>query len=107
MKFSNLQDSATSFVLALVLTSTIQAVAANSGGPETALEKELKLISILKSDGPPQEKAVPCKQLAIYGTRNAVPVLADLLSNPELASWARIALEAIPDHSVDDALRAA
>ena len=70
-------------------------------------EKEGKLIAILKSDAPPQDKAIPCKQLAIYGTKDAVPALAALLSNPDLASWARIALEAIPDPAVDDALRAA
>src|SRR6266581_2714486 len=70
-------------------------------------EKERKLIAILKSDAPPQDKAIPCKQLAIYGTKDAVPALAALLSNSDLASWARIALEAIPDPAVDDALRTA
>src|SRR5881409_775826 len=70
-------------------------------------EKERKLIAILKSQAPPQEKAIPCKQLAIYGTKDAVPALARLLSDPELASWARIALEAIPDPSADAALRKA
>ena len=70
-------------------------------------EKERKLIAVLRSDAPPQDKAIPCKQLAIYGTKDAVPALAALLSNPELASWARIALEAIPDPTVDYALRTA
>ena len=73
----------------------------------TDKEKESKLIAVLKSDAPPQDKAIPCKQLAIYGTKDAVPALAALLSNPDLASWARIALEAIPDPAVDDALRTA
>ena len=52
---------------------------------------------MLRSDAPPQDKAIPCKQLAIYGSKEAVPALAALLSNPELASLARIALEAIPE----------
>src|SRR5437867_1242002 len=73
----------------------------------TDKEKERKLIALLKSDAPPQDKAIPCKQLAIYGTKDAVPALAALLSDPDLASWARIALEAIPDPAVDDALRTA
>src|SRR6267378_66109 len=73
----------------------------------TDKEKERNLIAILQSDAPPQDKAIPCKQLAIYGTKDAVPALAALLSNPDLASWARIALEAIPDPEVDDALRTA
>ncbi len=74
---------------------------------QSSSEKEKKLIAILQSDAPPQEKAIPCKQLAIYGTRDAVPALAPLLLNPDLASWARIALEAIPDPAADEALRKA
>jgi HEAT repeat protein len=69
--------------------------------------KERALISILQSSAPSAEKAIPCKQLAIYGTKDAVPALAPLLSDPELASWARIALEAIPDPAADAALRGA
>jgi HEAT repeat protein len=68
-------------------------------------EKEQKLIAVLQSDAPPQEKAITCKHLAICGTKDAVPALAALLSNEQLASWARIALEAIPDPAADDALR--
>ena len=36
-----------------------------------------------------------------------MPTLAPLLSDPQLASWARIALEAIPDSTADAALRSA
>jgi len=68
---------------------------------------EAKLIAIISSDAPPQTKAIPCKQLAVCGTRAAVPALAALLPNAELSSWARIALEAIPDPAADEALRAA
>jgi HEAT repeat protein len=74
---------------------------------DSAAEIERKCIEILRSDVPPAEKAIPCKQLAIYGSKNAVPALSPLLSNPELASWARIALEAIPDAAAEDALRQA
>jgi HEAT repeat protein len=45
--------------------------------------------------------------LAIYGTKDAVPALAPLLSDPHLASWARIALEAIPGPAPEAALRSA
>ena len=68
---------------------------------------ESKLIAVLTSDAPPQDKAITCKQLAIYGSKAAVPALAALLPDKELASWARIALEAIPDPSADEALRQA
>lgn len=69
--------------------------------------KEADLIKIIQSDAPPQDKAIPCKQLAIYGTAKAVPALASLLTDADLASWARIALEAIPDQAADEALRQA
>ena len=74
---------------------------------ESSADKQRKLIAILKSDAPPQDKAIPCKQLAIYGDKDAVPVLAPLLANKDLASWARIALQAIPGPEADAALREA
>ena len=79
------------------------AAAADNQGPPM----ESKLIAVLTSDAPPQDKAITCKQLAIYGSKAAVPALAALLPDKELASWARIALEAIPGPAADDALRAA
>ena len=71
----------------------------------TTMEKESDLIGVLKSDSPPGDKAIACKRLAIYGSAEAAPELAKLLSNEQLASWARIALEAIPGTKVDETLR--
>jgi len=85
--------------LTLLLATALAAV--------TAAESPRKLIDILKSNAPPAEKAITCKRLAIYGDKDAVPALAPLLADPQLASWARIALEAIPDPAAADALRAA
>lgn len=65
------------------------------------------LIAVLKSDAPPQNKAMACKKLAIYGNQDAIPALAPLLLDEQLASWARIALEAIPGPAADQALREA
>ncbi|HZR16950.1 MAG TPA: HEAT repeat domain-containing protein [Verrucomicrobiae bacterium] len=73
--------------------------------PGNAAEMEHKLIAVLKSDASPDEKAITCKKLAVYGNEEAVPVLAPLLLDPHLASWARIALEVIPGESADAALR--
>jgi len=64
---------------------------------------EAELLETLRS-GEPAKKAVACKQLAIHGSKNAVPELAKLLHDEQLASWARIALEAIPDAAADQAL---
>ena len=90
-------------LLLILLTPTAFA----AGQHESAAEKQRKAISVLQSDVPLRDKAIACKQLAIYGDKKAVPVLAPLLANEKLASWARIALEAIPDSSADDTLRAA
>jgi HEAT repeat protein len=84
------------------------AVLANSSGNHATAEglsipTEKQLIETLHS-GKPEDKAIACKQLAIRGSKAAVPELAKLLADKQLASWARIALEAIPDPSADEAL---
>ncbi|UCG46329.1 MAG: HEAT repeat domain-containing protein [Phycisphaerales bacterium] len=78
-----------------------------AGEPSAADAKQRELIAVLQSDAPKAEKAITCKRLAIYGTGQSVPVLAPLLADKELASWARIALEAIPGPAADAALRSA
>jgi HEAT repeat protein len=101
---------ATGFVLTALLASALpasQASAAAADRQNAPAAKERALISLLQSNAPPAEKALACKQLAIYGTKGAVRALAPLLSDPRLASWARIALEAIPDPAADAALRRA
>jgi HEAT repeat protein len=70
-------------------------------------EKEKEALAILQSDGPAADKALACKKLAIDGSAAAVPDLAKLLADPQLHSWARIALEAIPGPEADAALRKA
>jgi HEAT repeat protein len=66
--------------------------------------KQRDLIAVLQSDAPKSEKAITCKKLVIYGTEQCVPALAPLLADKELASWARIPLEAIPGTAADAAL---
>lgn len=70
-------------------------------------EKERELIALLRSEAAPAEKAIACKLLAIHGSSAAVPDLARLLENEQLASWARIALEVIPGPEASSALRQA
>ncbi|HXY36116.1 MAG TPA: hypothetical protein VEI07_17910, partial [Planctomycetaceae bacterium] len=74
------------------------------GGRTPSPKKEADLIKILQSDAPKAKKADACKDLAVYGSPKAVPELARLLSDAQLASWARIALEAIPGPASDTAL---
>ncbi|MBN1854980.1 MAG: HEAT repeat domain-containing protein [Pirellulales bacterium] len=70
-------------------------------------EDEQPLIELLQSDVPKADKALACRKLAVWGSHKAVPALAALLHDPELESWARIALEVIPDPAADGALRQA
>ena len=76
-------------------------------GPASSAEKARQAVSVLQSGAPGGEKALACKRLAVYGTADAVPALAPLLANEQLASWSRIALEVIPGSAADEALRGA
>lgn len=70
--------------------------------------KERELIALLTAEATPDaERAITCKQLALHGGPDAVPPLAALLDDERLASWARIALEAIPGPEAGAALREA
>ena len=89
-------------VLAVILTVSVSAVHAADVAPQ-----EQELIAVLQSDAPKSEKALVCKKLAIHGSSAAVPELAKLLPDPQLSSWARIALEAIPGSESDAAFRSA
>jgi HEAT repeat protein len=91
---------------AVFLAAILLLAAAPVRAADDSAIKEKELINTLKS-GAPAEKAIACKQLAIHGSKDAVPALAPLLADPQLASWARIALEAIPDPSASEALRTA
>jgi len=88
-----------------VIAASVGAIAQDRPAADVRDAKENDLIAVLQSDAPTGDKAITCKQLAIYGTEQAVPALAPLLADKELASWARIALEAIPGPAADAALR--
>ncbi len=80
--------------------------------PETKIDimtfDEPKLLAILKDPGAKEfDKAKACQRLAVAGTKDAVPVLAAMLSDPKFSHYARFGLQAIPDPAVDQALRAA
>ncbi len=101
-------NSAPQFVLALgaiVLALGMPPLGAQQRRDSTAEEK--RLLAVLQSDAQAAQKAISCKELAVYGSSDAVPELAKLLPNPQLSSWARIALEVIPGDPSDAALRTA
>ena len=95
-------NSAITLSLALVLAGT-----ATAQQSPPAEGDEAELIEVLKSDAEIFEKAKACQRLAVIGTGQSVPVLAGMLSDPQMAHYARYALEPNPDESVDEALREA
>lgn len=72
-----------------------------------ALAQGADLVAVLKSDAPLFEKSEACRMLARVGGPEAVPVLAALLNDEQLAHFARGALEPMPFPEAGDALRAA
>ena len=99
--FSNLSSR---FVVA---ASLLACAAALAQGPTPLLtQSQDKLLATLKSDAPRKAKADACRELAVIGTADAVPVLAGLLANAEMNHMARYALETLPGESVNEALRA-
>ena len=95
-------------VLFLAALAAIAIFLSNTGfGQSSAPKNEKELIAILRSDAPKAEKALACKNLSVYGSKEAVADLAKLLGDEQLASWARTPLEAIPGEAADEALRKA
>lgn len=92
--------------LALTAALLLAGIAQLSAQAPTPLltQPEDKLIATLKSDATQKEKADACRELAVIGTKKAVPALAALLGDEKLSHMARYGLETIPDPSVDAAL---
>lgn len=84
----------------LILAATLLAATAVH-----SFAQEAQFIAVLRSEATVQEKSTACRQLARIATKEAVPALAALLGDEKLSHMARYALEAIPDPSVDEALR--
>jgi HEAT repeat protein len=80
---------------------------AGQTGPGGGQLSENELIAVLESDASQKEKVDACRNLAVIGTKAAVPALAALLDDEKLSHMARYGLEPIPDPAVDQALRTA
>ncbi len=77
------------------------------GSPADRAALERRLIELLRSGATADCKRFVCRHLAIIGSSEAVPALAALLHDADLADMARFALEPMPDPAVDNALLAA
>jgi len=89
--------------LAALLAAAPRALA--QGALPAPQERTAKLLAVLKSDAPLEQKFEACRQLAVAGDPKAVPTLAGLLADPQLSHMARYALEPLPDPAADAALR--
>lgn len=89
------------------ITAALMAGAFAAQAAPTPTSTEAELIAILQGDAPEADKALACKFVAVNGSPASVPAVAPLLKSPRLASWARIALEAIPGDAASAALREA
>lgn len=81
--------------------------AADPTPPPTPLltRSEPELIRVLGSSTEIKDIADACRELAVIGSKAAVPALTRLLADEKYNHAARYALETIPDRSVESALR--
>ena len=84
-----------------------KALASAYGKPAARKELETRLAPVLKSNAPLAAKDFVCRKLALIGTAQSVPALAELLANEDLGHMARYALERIPGPEAGKALREA
>ncbi|HYA49076.1 MAG TPA: HEAT repeat domain-containing protein, partial [Burkholderiales bacterium] len=72
------------------------AIALAPAAASAQARSEQQLLAVLSSSASLQEKDVACAELKRVGTAISVPVLAGLLSDPNLSHSARYALESMP-----------
>ncbi|MEE9170019.1 MAG: HEAT repeat domain-containing protein, partial [bacterium] len=75
--------------------------------PKELKRMEKRLSGMLRTDATPAGKQFICKQLSVMGSKESVPALAEMLTDPTTSDMARYALERIPHGSADKALRKA
>jgi HEAT repeat protein len=87
-----------------VLDPIDEAVVQTRNDSTARKELESKLLVVLQSGASRDAKDYVCRQLRTIGTAASVPVLEQLLANPELSHMARYALERIPEPQAGQAL---
>lgn len=81
------------------------AITAAHGNAAARKQIEARLIPILKSDAPRAAKDFVCRKLAMVGSGQSAPALAQLLADQNLSHMACYALEPTPGSEADKALR--
>ncbi|WP_339686331.1 DUF1080 domain-containing protein [Gimesia maris] len=91
-------------VASLLLTPTMNFAADKSTADKNAPEAA-RLVKVLNSDADTYDKAMACRRLAAIGDASSATAIARYLGDEKLATYARSALENIPDQAADKALR--
>jgi HEAT repeat protein len=91
------------FLVALFVCLTSLAARLEAQSPSA----EDKLLEVLKSSAPAEQKCNACRELKTAGTEKSIPALAALLTDAEVSHTARIALESMPYPAAGAALREA
>lgn len=94
-------------VLAMVLCGASPNAMAQQPTPLLAQSAAESLAVLKSADATQKQKVDACRQLAVLGGKDAIPVLAGLLSDEKLSHMARYALEPNPDPEVDEVFRRA
>lgn len=81
-----------------------QEVAAAHGDDAKRGELEKRFLAVLASEAALPAKEYVCRQLALMGTANSVPVLAKMVLQGDTTDMARMALEQIPAPEASTAL---
>jgi HEAT repeat protein len=78
-----------------------------NGKPELIRVIESRILKTLQSNATLAGKQHLCKKIIVVGSEASIPVLAQMLLNPETTDMARYALEVMPAPQADSALRLA
>lgn len=94
-------------LLATLLCAGLSNAWAQQPTPLLAQSAEASLAALKSPDSSLKAKVDACRQLAVLGGKDAIPVLAGLLRDEKLSHMARYALEPNPDPAVDEVFRQA
>ncbi|QDT94126.1 family 16 glycoside hydrolase [Gimesia algae] len=79
--------------------------ATENATPDKNAPEAARLVKVLNSDADTYDKAMACRRLAAIGDASAATAIAKFLGDEKLATYARSALENIPDQAAGKALR--
>jgi len=87
-----------------VLNTITESVLQSVNDPNLRVPLAAGLGEVLESDAAYDAKFFACRQLALVGTEQQVPALAELLVDEKMSQMARYALARIPGEAADRAL---